>query len=473
MRPLLQFQKQELVDFLKSQQLTWHEDFSNAQRDCLRNKVKLDLIPLMSSLAGSPLALQRRLLTLSQHSQMVKTQLDASSVAFAKRMGMVSFRDYHALYYFGGQSCTSRSQTTTGSADRGGSESTAFPAAETGLVASQNSFANIPPLVVQNILFEWINAKTGIHLEQSRLAEFVSLFKCNHPMGHAVESSITISKKWDLQRFNDEIRLVMRRKDKFGEFNNADNSSSWVSTGFEVEAGMNRAAKHVEILHPSGIIVQAEGMAMAVEDFLPTNEDREPMSGDNINAIDESLDSSSSAGIEVPMEVPANDIFQHIRENPWISKFEFFIPVPNAVDKKGNSKQKQGRKGFVFRARWAKSTDYFYHEHFQQGVKVKNLVNKLRSSRPELGLSSDRALVIKTHIPVLDTVTDEKETNPINNKSHKAKWQKMENNIVAVLIPDAIIYSEAYTRWLQQPTVTATSVIMEVQAPPLPEIGSA
>jgi tRNA(Ile)-lysidine synthase len=460
LRPLLQFHKEEFVDYLKTQQLTWHEDSSNAERDYLRNKVRLDLIPLMSSLAGSSLALQRRLLTLSQQSQMVKTQLDESAVTFAKLMGTVSFRDYHALYFIGEQSHTV-SNTTTAPAEEVTSEPSLTPVSEASSVTvSSYSFANIPPLVFQSILFEWISAKTGIHLEQSRLTEFTSLFQRNDPKGHAVESSITISKKWDLQRSRDEIRLVLRKKDKFGNFNNT-NATSWISTGFELEGGTNRAASSVEIVHPSDMVVKTEGMAMNTEEFLPTNEDQEPIPGENIHVE-----------FDAPNEVPTDNILRYIRENPWVSKFELFIPVPNQVGKSKKSKQEQNRNGLVFRIRWAKPTDFFVHEHFKEGVKVKNLVNKLRHSRPDLGLSNDRVLVIKTNIPVTDTATDKIQTESSSIDRRRDNSQKSENNIVAVLLPDAIIYSEAYSQWLQQPTVTATSVIVQVQVPPSPEITS-
>ena len=58
-RPLLGITKKELLDYMKSNAFEWREDASNAERVYKRNRIRLDLIPLMQSLCGGEDALQR------------------------------------------------------------------------------------------------------------------------------------------------------------------------------------------------------------------------------------------------------------------------------------------------------------------------------------------------------------------------------------------------------------------------------
>ncbi len=44
-RPMLVFSRNEILQFAESKQLKWREDSSNTQRDYLRNKLRLDVIP--------------------------------------------------------------------------------------------------------------------------------------------------------------------------------------------------------------------------------------------------------------------------------------------------------------------------------------------------------------------------------------------------------------------------------------------
>lgn len=75
-RPLLDLSKSSLVQYLESKQLEWREDKSNQERDYKRNRVRLDLMPLMEDLAGNKETLERRLLGLSDQSSLVKHMLD-------------------------------------------------------------------------------------------------------------------------------------------------------------------------------------------------------------------------------------------------------------------------------------------------------------------------------------------------------------------------------------------------------------
>ena len=86
LKPLLNFRKTELRNYLEKSNLTWHEDSSNESRDYTRNKVRLDAIPLLADLAGGAEALESRLLALSAQSndvkQLVNFQVSPRSILF-------------------------------------------------------------------------------------------------------------------------------------------------------------------------------------------------------------------------------------------------------------------------------------------------------------------------------------------------------------------------------------------------------
>eukprot|EP00550_Attheya_septentrionalis_P007290 CAMPEP_0198291730 /NCGR_PEP_ID=MMETSP1449-20131203/9163_1 /TAXON_ID=420275 /ORGANISM="Attheya septentrionalis, Strain CCMP2084" /LENGTH=658 /DNA_ID=CAMNT_0043990409 /DNA_START=377 /DNA_END=2353 /DNA_ORIENTATION=- len=86
-KPLLKIPKCTLEEFLSSQGLAWRTDASNASNKYLRNRVRNELLPLMSDMAGGSDNLQRRLDTLEEQSQKVKEYLQASS-AGQKEIGV-------------------------------------------------------------------------------------------------------------------------------------------------------------------------------------------------------------------------------------------------------------------------------------------------------------------------------------------------------------------------------------------------
>jgi tRNA(Ile)-lysidine synthase len=72
LRPLLHLSKQHLLEYMNARDLDWREDASNQSRKYKRNKVRLDLLPLMEELAGGKGALQRRMQALAAQSRQVK-----------------------------------------------------------------------------------------------------------------------------------------------------------------------------------------------------------------------------------------------------------------------------------------------------------------------------------------------------------------------------------------------------------------
>lgn len=76
LRPFLDFRKDELRKYLEDYHFDWREDITNQQRIYQRNKIRLDLIPLLTELTGSSNALSNRLLALGRQSQDLSDFLD-------------------------------------------------------------------------------------------------------------------------------------------------------------------------------------------------------------------------------------------------------------------------------------------------------------------------------------------------------------------------------------------------------------
>ena len=58
-RPLLTTGKDAIRSYLEGNNYRWFEDASNAEKKYTRNKVRLDLIPLLEELVGGKTVLQR------------------------------------------------------------------------------------------------------------------------------------------------------------------------------------------------------------------------------------------------------------------------------------------------------------------------------------------------------------------------------------------------------------------------------
>ena len=87
-RPLLSVSKEEIMGFLRQRGHSWREDSSNQSNKYLRNRVRNELVPLMSTLGGGKQNLYRRLEHLSRQSQQVQKHLNKESLVYRQRQGM-------------------------------------------------------------------------------------------------------------------------------------------------------------------------------------------------------------------------------------------------------------------------------------------------------------------------------------------------------------------------------------------------
>lgn len=68
LRPLLALSKQQLREYMIVKSAVWKEDWTNFSKCYKRNKIRIELLPLLSEIAGSRAALERRLLTIAEQS---------------------------------------------------------------------------------------------------------------------------------------------------------------------------------------------------------------------------------------------------------------------------------------------------------------------------------------------------------------------------------------------------------------------
>lgn len=76
LRPLIGISKAQAVHYLETRGLQWREDPSNQSRVYKRNRVRLDLVPLLAELSGGDAALASRLEELSEQSGDLRRWID-------------------------------------------------------------------------------------------------------------------------------------------------------------------------------------------------------------------------------------------------------------------------------------------------------------------------------------------------------------------------------------------------------------
>jgi tRNA(Ile)-lysidine synthetase-like protein len=170
LKPLLQFSKEELKGFLAANNYEWREDISNQQRVYQRNKVRLDLIPLMNDLAGGSEALEARILGMEKQNQYVSSFVQEQLPLYQKKLQLAKYGNSFILQ-------------------------------------SSSALAEFPQIMMSQILFKWIQKAVDICLPFAQLDEVLRMTNipaCNEPV------SKTLSKEWDLTRLGNELHLVPR-----------------------------------------------------------------------------------------------------------------------------------------------------------------------------------------------------------------------------------------------------------------------
>ena len=85
-KPMLNLRKNGIVDYLVSNSLEWREDESNSSSKYKRNKIRNELIPLMSDIAGGNSALQKRISNLEQQSREISRDITSRSKEYLQSM---------------------------------------------------------------------------------------------------------------------------------------------------------------------------------------------------------------------------------------------------------------------------------------------------------------------------------------------------------------------------------------------------
>lgn len=81
-KPMLGVSKTEVLNFLSSQGLLWRDDASNLSNKYMRNRVRNELIPLMSDMVGGSDVLNKRIDNLDEQSKKVKQHLSSKANAY-------------------------------------------------------------------------------------------------------------------------------------------------------------------------------------------------------------------------------------------------------------------------------------------------------------------------------------------------------------------------------------------------------
>ncbi|CAM9432732.1 unnamed protein product, partial [Laminaria digitata] len=87
-KPLLGARKSCMVDFLNEREQEWREDGSNQVAKYARNRVRLDLIPLLQELAGGSRALESRLSEMSRQSLLAREMVEQEALRWERQQSI-------------------------------------------------------------------------------------------------------------------------------------------------------------------------------------------------------------------------------------------------------------------------------------------------------------------------------------------------------------------------------------------------
>lgn len=202
-KPMLSSSKASLVDYLTANNYTWHEDASNQLNIYKRNKVRLDLIPLLEELAGSKDALERRMMSLSRQSTEVSDLLHTLE---QRNITSPVWKMRHLQDYYHTLELTKAQRK------------------------------RLVSLQLSHQIHKWVQQVTGVSLQSDVMEDVMALFD---KLKNRKSVSATISDHWDIAWLADELRLVPRF------YKSPEKTSSIAST----------SGKVVTVRHPSFIKV--------------------------------------------------------------------------------------------------------------------------------------------------------------------------------------------------------------------------
>ena len=87
-RPLLDFRKEVLSDFLKENGFEWREDASNQDSKYMRNRIRNELLPLLRTLSRE--GIESRIRDLDSQSRLLQKELESQYQIWLEKIGSVS-----------------------------------------------------------------------------------------------------------------------------------------------------------------------------------------------------------------------------------------------------------------------------------------------------------------------------------------------------------------------------------------------
>lgn len=221
-RPILGLSKQEIEQYLTLRGLEWREDSSNQSRDYKRNRVRLDLLPLMADLTGGKAALGARLAQIAQQSEDLQEWIDTEVRYFV----CCVWRSIGSYFTSGGNSfsrivrppksnqsspfktscvqCKQYNKTIT-------YHSTTDPDSE---YIARMSFplpstaTTMPKLVLGELVRRWVHLVSDVELTAERMQALVEVARTK--LLHKPTRAVTICKDFDVVRVKHELQLRRR-----------------------------------------------------------------------------------------------------------------------------------------------------------------------------------------------------------------------------------------------------------------------
>ena len=166
-RPLLNFKKIELEDYLKRNNQNWMNDPSNKNPKYLRNRVRLELMPLLEELTRD--SLQSRLFALIDQSSTMRDWLDNNFQNWSKIVDKKKYIRKDILYV--------------------------------------SDLFKVEKILQQEILYNFISGITGKSLSYRKLKKIFELIYKNSDYWEQ-----HIFEQWEISQHGREIRLINRSK---------------------------------------------------------------------------------------------------------------------------------------------------------------------------------------------------------------------------------------------------------------------